>query len=271
MIRSLTLVNPKKTPIKWLGNVEALKEPKTFEFKPGLNILWGPNGSGKSTILKLLARLFHCEQSGRSVVTQESVSELFSTILFEQEKKDTLFKSIRVDHDGQGVWHFDPQRTVGLIGGGAGFDYDFFSEGVRSIVVKGSSGQITIDRLGGLMTQFLEGKRASPIEYRIKKDSVNDQWAHKISRIEKFLKGDGEKGKPTWLLDEPERSLDLPLQAKFWGGTIKNSTAVQLIVASHSPFALGNPDANYIEMTPGYLKASMEAMESRFGRCTSSE
>lgn len=64
MIHKLTIKDPTKTPMPWLGKVNALKALREFAFKPGLNVLWG------------LARLLHCEQGGRPLVTQESLSDL---------------------------------------------------------------------------------------------------------------------------------------------------------------------------------------------------
>ena len=117
MIRSINIIKPTATPVKWVGDVAALKEPREFKFTPGLNILWGKNGSGKTTVLKLLARLFHCEQSGTSVVREESMRELFGIGMRSDDK--AVFDGVTVDHDGQAVRHFDPAHAVGLMAGGA--------------------------------------------------------------------------------------------------------------------------------------------------------
>ena len=76
MIYKLDILDAAKTPVPWLLSVEAFKKPCTFEFKPGLNVLWGRNGSGKTSLTKVLARLFHCEQGNQPIVTQESLSDL---------------------------------------------------------------------------------------------------------------------------------------------------------------------------------------------------
>jgi predicted ATPase len=260
MIRSLDIKNPKETPIKWLGDVAALKEPRTFEFKPGLNILWGRNGSGKTTVLKLLARLFHCEQSGAPVVTQSSVGDLFEIGSAADKVPNKLLKSVIIDHDGQGVRHLDPGHAAGLFAGGAAFDDDFIGLGVMNTMFKGSAGQTTMFRFDQLMGSFLKNRCAPEVEYRMKKSHVNSLWSERIELIEKFLEGSGEKGPATVMMDEPERSFDLPMQVQCWRFLRAYSQKAQFIVASHSMFALNIPEAHYFEMDPGYLDASKAAV-----------
>ena len=260
MIRSLDIRTPNETPVKWLGNVEALKKPRTFEFKPGLNILWGRNGSGKTTVLKLMARLFHCEQSGSPVVTQSSIGELFGIGSILDKMPARLLNSVRLDHDGQGVRHFDPSHAVGLMGGGGAFDDDFFTAGVMNSMFKGSAGQTTLFRFEQLMGQFLKDRKPPTVEYKMQKDHVNSLWGERIELIEKVLAGSGEKGPLTVMLDEPERSFDLPTQAMCWRFLRAHAHHTQFIVASHSVFGLNIPEAHYIEMEPGYLTASLGAV-----------
>jgi energy-coupling factor transporter ATP-binding protein EcfA2 len=130
MIESLTVKDPSKTPIKWLKDVPALSKPRAFAFTPGLNVLWGRNGSGKSTILTLLARALHCHTSGFPVITVDSLRELLDNA--PNDKPEQALEGIEIRHDGQGVRYFNPEQTVGLAGGGAYFDDDFFGEGVRT-------------------------------------------------------------------------------------------------------------------------------------------
>ena len=107
MIHRLDILDPTKTPVPWLASIDAFKTPRTFEFKPGLNVLWGRNGSGKTSLTKVLARLFHCEQSNQPIVTQESLSELVGGRVMNDADLRT---GLSVSHDGQGVRHFDPSH-----------------------------------------------------------------------------------------------------------------------------------------------------------------
>jgi len=262
MIYQLMIKDPAQTPVTWLPTVKALRQPRTFAFKPGLNVLWGVNGSGKTTLTQLLARLLHCEQGGRPVVTQASLQALAP-----DEKRD-LLAGLELQHDGQSVRHFDPSHAPGLIGGLAGFDYDFGFEGIMNARFKGSAGQTTMHRFNRLLDEILTGS-VPPIEWQMQKAHVNDLYKKRIQLAERFLKAHKPpKGwpegpaQPTVLLDEPERSYDLTTQAGIWRMIRAYATEVQFIVASHSFFALRVPGAHYIELTPGYLKKAEQTLEA---------
>ena len=265
MIHSFEIKDPDKTHIAWWAKVPALAKPRTFEFRPGLNILWGKNGSGKTTVVKALAQLFHCEQSGQPVVTQTSIENLFDRFRFGEDKEQKAFvKAISLKHDGQGVRYFDPSVAVGLFGGIAAFDWDFSGEGVANAMFKGSAGQTTMFRMDKLLGSIAEGK-VPKVERRVKEHSFNSTWSERLKIAERFLKGSGEVGPPTVLLDEPERSFDLPHQIAVWRFIRATTSRVQYIVASHALYALNIPEAHYIEMEPEYLDQSCRCLKALTG------
>lgn len=265
MIRSFEIVDPANTHIEWMAKVPALAKPRTFEFKPGLNILWGKNGSGKSTVIKALARLFHCEQGGTPVVTSTSLEALFQrryerdSDLDKDRSIDTLPKAVKLEHDGQAVRYFDPSVAVGLLGGGAAFDDDFFGQGVANTMFKGSAGQTTMFRFDSLIRDLINDK-VPEIVRKIHASRVNDLWSERVKAADEFLKGSGEKGPLTILLDEPERSYDLPHQVAVWRFIRSLATKYQLIIASHSFFALRIPEAHYIELEDDYLSVAIRCL-----------
>jgi predicted ATPase len=255
MIHKVEIVDPSDTIIKWLGKVPALQAPRTFEFSPGLNVLWGRNGSGKSTLLTLLARMFHCHQSGEPSVTDGSIRELFGY----RDGEERLLKSVKVSHDGQGVRHFDPMLMPGLIAGGAAFDGDFMMEGVNNALFKGSAGQTTAFRANKVLGAIVKTTVGPQVEWKFHRRESNDPkdlWAQRQKMVEKVLEANAAAGPMTVLLDEPERSFDLPTQVTLWRLLRAYSSRVQIIAASHCVFALNIPEARYIEMEPGYLDAS---------------
>lgn len=243
MIRSFKLVDPTKPIVTpWIKNVPVLQE--RVEFKPGLNVLWGRNGSGKSTLLEALAKIFHCFQSGEQVVTQTST-------YFDVERNGDL-SSMTIDHDGSPVLFFDPSRKVGLVHGT--FDDDFFTEGVASTMFRGSTGETTLRNLGPLLNFVLVKQPAIHKKHPLS----NKDW-------ETFLKGTGEKETPTILCDEPDRGFDAPSQLRLWRLLRAAGRKFQVIVATHSLFALDLPDANYIEMSPGYLDEGRKTLVTLAG------
>lgn len=253
MISTIRVADPENSVVPWWGSVEALQGREVIEFSEGLNILWGPNGIGKSTIVKLLARVLHAEQGGQTTVTERSVGPLNGILGSEPPKV-----GISVEHDGQAVIYHDPSNRIGLSGGQ--FDWDFFQEGIANTKAAASEGQLNIGRAYRVWDQ-LQGKEAWPeVQWLIKKSQVNSHWQRKLDIAEEQLKASIPRGQPTFLLDEPDRSIDLPGQARLWQGYANLSSRFQFIVATHSPWALNIEGANYIDLQPGYLDACREAV-----------
>jgi predicted ATPase len=257
MIHSLKITDPTKTPIKYLSKIPALKEPREFKFQSGLNILAGKTGSGKSTVIKLMGTLLHCLQGGVPMITTISMQELYGRS-FDRDKDDfENLRGIELYHDGQGVSHCDVNQTVGLFGGA--FDANFFGRGVSSAMFKGSSGQTTLDRLGTALSAITANKAPS---INIKYNAFHDEEKAKLGVADTILRGNiKEKGPITILLDEPDRSIDLQYQFGLWSAIRKYSNKIQFIIASHNLFAFDIPNANYIEMSEGYIKIASLALK----------
>jgi energy-coupling factor transporter ATP-binding protein EcfA2 len=255
VIHKLTIKDPSQTPVRWLAKVDALKAPRTFEFKPGLNVLWGRNGSGKTTLTKVLARLFHCEQGNHPTVSQESLAQLVG----DRFDPIDLAKGVAIAHDGQGVRHFDPGHAVGLTAGGAAFDWDFGTEGIQNQLFKGSAGQTNMFRFDRILNEIVTGE-VPEVVWKFDHQRASDVWRDRIDLAKSILKKNATKGPPTILLDEPERSYDLNAQINVWRFLRAYADQVQFIVASHSLFALKIPDAHYIELSPRYLTDSEKVL-----------
>ena len=250
MIYQLKILQPTKTVVPWLGKVRALAQPCVFDFKPGINVIFGPNGAGKSSLLQLLGKHFHCQQGGRSAITQDSGYRHF--------EKTYDPNSIAVKHDGQSVVFFDASHVVGVMKGGSYFDYDFLEDSViNSVMARGSSGELVLRRL---MLAINEGAKNPLVEWKIKKKDVNSIWKERLETIEAQLKKNAPKGPRTILLDEPDRSLDLPNQMALWRYIVQQATKYQIIVASHSSFSLNLPEVNYIDLMPGKMAESLRAL-----------
>lgn len=248
MIAALHIDDPTRTIIPWWSKVTALQGVTTWHFTPGLNILWGPNGSGKTSIVLALAKLTHCAQGGTPAITRSSVEPFLDP----ERTPDGVW----LEQDGQPVVHVDPGRMAGIVGGG--FDDDFFDAGLKNILAKGSAGQLSTFRWNEIM-------RAGPPAEVV--DSlgtcVNDLWLEAKARAVQSLAATIPKGPRTILMDEPDRSIDLPAQATFWK-SLTHPKVPQVIVATHSPFAVDILGANYIELEPGYLEKCRAVLREMF-------
>lgn len=224
---------------------------KTFKFEPGLNVLFGKNGTGKSTLLLLIARTFHCAQGGYSKITQTSVWDM----QVNTDNKD-LPSGYRIQHDGNMVFFLDPDKDVGIMGDS--FDNDFMEEAVKGVGLKClSQGERAVFKLITMFENVAIRDRVGGMD----KNCLNDHWKEMMIKAEKGMKRNTRVFKTdrcTILIDEPERSLDLENEVRFWRFMKKAVKNVQVIVATHSPFVLFIDDANFVETTPGYVKKSME-------------
>lgn len=106
------------------------------------------------------------------------------------------------------------------------------------------------------------------IQWRITKDSVNSFWQRRLEQAERLLAARIPAGPKTLLFDEPESGFSLPWQSGLWQKVFAqiDPQEFQVIVATHSPFALRIPGANYIEMEPGYMTQSEVAVATLMSR-----
>lgn len=255
-------------------DVPFFKDRKELAFKPGLNILFGPNGCGKSTVLNILAQSLAAAQGGVSTVTQDHVSntvDMYAALRQRDGSKGAMKDKIGllVRHDGQPVVYSDPRKAVGVTGGS--FDDDFMERGIAEAMgsARRSHGQLSLSRSDTALAVLL-GKAAHPqtIVSKLNKKTVNDQWVKALELVETRLGASVERGQPSVLLDEPEANFSLVWQSRLWSLLSQADVAQkhQVIVASHSPFALGIAHANYIEFEPGYLEEALAALKSNFAK-----
>ncbi|MFY2658371.1 AAA family ATPase [Achromobacter xylosoxidans] len=249
----------------YAADVPFFKTRKTVEFKPGLNILYGPNACGKSTILKILGMTMCATQGGVSTVTESAVRDMIDFGFGSGKHVDQI--GLSVVHDGQPVIFSDPRQRIGLIG--SHFDDDFMSAGIAEVMGRKnlSHGQTTASRINDAL-KLMEGIEQAPesVIWKINRKGLNDTWAKAVRMVESRLKPQCPKGQMSVLLDEPESNLSLIWQRNLWSMLTHSSIVArcQIIVASHSPFALGIPHANYIDLVPGYREEAQAALAEHF-------
>lgn len=283
----------------WAGEIDFFKRNKKVKFKSGLNILFGGNGSGKSTLLQMIGMSLAAVQGGRSCVTSTWLSEVFVGL---GTQKPAIPGKLM--HDGQPIMYFDARAKEGLLGGG--FDDDFFDMGLENSLRRGSTGQLGLTRLDRMLSvlreeqetqsekskQTAKKKSGTPvsvkqlsrdqerttrknknigfpesIEFKVSRN-VNSYWEPRLKVVDEMLAAKIEKGPRTLLFDEPESGFSFDWQDRLWRGVFErvDSSKFQVIIATHSPFALSIPGANYIEMEPGYIEQSTNALKELIKR-----
>ncbi|KWU19047.1 AAA family ATPase [Burkholderia cenocepacia] len=260
MFESISLAGLSKSQrFGYAAKLDFFKSRRKIQFKPGLNILFGPNGCGKSTLLRVLGETMCAIQGGTSIITERAVRD---TVEFHHRKvADSIGLSVR--HDGQPVTFCDPRNAVGLDMGA--FDDDFMDMGLRNLLggKKASHGQTTAMR-GDKALGILMGKASPPskVENRLS-SGVNSSWKSALEIVQQRMMATIDLGQHTILLDEPEANFSILWQHAVWKllGDPKVAETYQIIVASHSVFALGIPHAHYIDLKPGYVDEATVALK----------
>lgn len=238
----------KSESFAYASKLDFFQKNQIMQFTPGVNVIFAPNGTGKSTLLKIMALFTASEQGGVSTYTSSWQHDIYD---FNKSKVEGL----KVAHDGQPVLYTNPRQAVGLIGGMAGFDDDFFEQGVMEATNKSSTGLTTISRMGRII-ETLAGNRAFPQKIENKGYGLNEE-------VKNIIAPTIDIGNRTILLDEPESGLAIHVQEKIWQMIAKgaNDHNFQIIVATHSPFSL-TLDANFIELMPNYIEIAKHSIRN---------
>ena len=240
-------------------------------FKPGLNILFGPNGCGKSTIINTIAAHMLALKSGESVISLDSIHEtLGSSALSIGSRRGQTPTPVAADvrHDGQPVVLGSAGKL--LIGGDRSFDTDFLKGyGIKDGIVEGAvrtHGSRTLAMSQAPLRALLGQKtmpEAVPVASNARRDRLNSTWQTMYDIAAKLLEPTISRGQKTVLLDEPDSHLSLLMQASIWRdiiGAPASADRCQIIIATHSPFALAVPHANLIGLPQSYAMDCREAI-----------
>jgi energy-coupling factor transporter ATP-binding protein EcfA2 len=257
MLYRLVIENPEATPVPHWEKVKFLSQPGVIEFKPGLNVVFGQNGTGKSTLINGLARLMHCQDENWPLVTRASVSHFLRF-------PGIIADGLVLEHDGSPGRYLGIHPAATVPERGVERVNIAMSEN-RSISKRASSqmssGQASVTKL----IRFLRHD-ATKVRYSAKSNTIGAQlqpvWEVAVRAIKNGKPQAGMPKQQVILLDEVDHNLDFAHQALVWK-TLRALIADgqhQVIIASHSPFAVNVPGAHYIETTPGYLAAARAAL-----------
>lgn len=250
------------------SQLRALKD-RTFTFTNGVNVLFGPNGSGKTTLLNIVA-------SNCFIDPKDGGVSKFPPPLFWSGYKDDLKKvpskyvrdcEANVDWDGtpsvflrannEVKGYFEDDNEVIPLGDQLNRCMGSFSDGQW----KAKTLKNAVDQ-----AKKLPDLTAKPSRY----DNLNDTWRKCHDIFTDYIKSLPRDGKPTLLLDEPDRGFSVDTQALFWTKVVQHiAKDFQVIVSSNSPFSLvfdviSFGDENYAEDA----RKDMVRLAERFGRTT---
>ena len=245
MITKVVVRNRKNTPVSYLPDVKAFKNGKTFEFKPGVNVIVGENGCGKTTLMKLIQAYMLV---GQQQCEEKNITKLWSFRLDEgmldgvdvyADYKTNVFRLAHPDE-------YKGENGIGL--------QSFENFGSMGMMLNSSTGQgvtIALDSLFRLM--FSKGAELGfPQISDWRKENYGDYLKyveeHRVECENEF----------TILMDEPDRNLDINNIEQIKSILSFHKPNTQLIAVVHNPLLIltlsKNPEVNIIEMTKGYVK-----------------
>lgn len=254
-----------------LYNLTKTKPTKTFIFSPNVNIITGRNGSGKSVLLKLIKYKtgnLSNDSISPSMIEPINISKgLGSGEYYSIDDKinkklsgtlETGYPKVDINWDGKIVNHVTPDFYSAdslwrrLDKPTPQYYQEVFSgvETIAKIISNLSAGEDLINTIMRL--------NQLPKEYHKPLDSnqVNDLWVNASNIFQIWVKKVNKNipnSKPTLLIDELDKHLDLDNQMAYFKFIKELSKIWQIIVVSHSYFAFKQNDVNYINLNPKYF------------------
>ncbi|MDD4110000.1 MAG: AAA family ATPase [Clostridia bacterium] len=237
---------------------------RAFKFNKGINILFGPNGCGKSTILNTIKAYCGIRNAGwtdfnhpEGLADARNFPHAYVALSPDQCVANVMWDGTPTFYN-DGVVKIDPNV--------------FFNNLIRGIPNESHAGIVSEDeqldildntpstgQFRAIMTNKILNQIRNPPKLN-KDDSPfkkYDFWENEINYWNKLAK----TGPTTVLLDEPERALSIPMQEKLFHVVLPMFKDLQLIIATHSIFALNTPDVNLIEFERGYCQQCIKALK----------
>ena len=234
---------------------------KTFNFTDGLNVFFGQNGCGKSSILKMLKAYCGIEKGGWSKINDPLCLGAQSQGHFPWVYRafSPASSDCQVLWDGVASFYNDGDVKIdqwAWFTHNAILSEDGMStekEQMQLLIDKPSSGQYRMLKINKLLTMMENPPDLTKIPVSHPTQIAEQNYIKTLPR----------NGKPTLLLDEPERALSLPKQLELFGLLSSLTDKYQIIVATHSPFVLFGLDANIFDIEPGYVNKCVELIKEQ--------
>ena len=245
MVTKVVINNNEDTPIEYLSELKAFRNGRTYEFKPGVNIIVGRNGCGKTTLLNLIRKYLLVDLSECSAgAFNSNINDVCSGLTGPKHMyagadvyADYQRNTFRMCHAGERKANDEVFADEHSVNEFFGQRWASTGEGVLKSLDSLFGRMFSKDaRLAFDYTQFRNNYRPY-MEYIADHVVEGDEW--------------------TILMDEPDRNLDIENISQIRGILSVHKPHTQVIAVVHNPLLIcalaKNPEVHFIEMTRGYV------------------
>lgn len=270
MITSVKIVDNNNTPLGYISDLENFSNGTEYNFKSGINVIIGKNGCGKTTLLKLISQYTLCNNQNFSKIPTNTLElcDLYKHDFGDEATE--LRDGVEVKCDYRGVIYnyiTHKDMTKENI-----FDNSMnFSNYYNNL--SSSTGETMLNSFDNLMKLAFSNTRIEfPIQdiFDLKRKS-NDFWNERLDKLIGYYKKNviditQEEFEYTFLLDEPDRNLDITNIEMIYQILSHKKKYTQLICVIHNPILIYKLSKlnyiNFIEMTDGYLEEIKEVFNN---------
>ena len=249
MVYKVVIKDNKKSPIRYLPDLNNFQNGKEFIFKPGVNLIIGENGCGKTTLMKLIRRYLLI---GQLQCEEKNVTKLFEDYNL-KDGKMTDGVDVYADYATNIFRMAHPEEYKGESGIGL---QSFENFGTLGAMIHSSTGEGVTIAINSLWNLMFSGKAS--LSFPKLSGWYKEKYAAYIDYVKEHrIKPTEEEKEITILMDEPDRNLDIENINQIKGILSFHKKQTQIIAVVHNPLLIYNlskkKNINIIEMTDGYV------------------
>ena len=278
MITKVQITDNSKLPLKYAKELDAFKNGKEYNFKGGVNVIIGKNGSGKTTLMKMIAMYMLCNYSLCSRLPNfANYGALKLNNIFNEEE---LLDGIKIMADYAGVVYnclaHNEMKNKDVLDNVTNISYYLSNNGA-------STGETIVNSVGQLFKfAFSNMNIAFPLKEIMDiviNKTCNDFWKERFTNLLKYYRDNRDNFitqqdfEYTFLLDEPDRNLDITNIDSVYEILSHRKEMTQLITVIHNPVLIyklsevkGKNKINFIELTDGYLNDIKNVFEDLYSK-----